>query len=108
MATQKLYVFKNTDKDHENQPDMRICIKDGNDDLMDVGALWKEESPQGNTYLSGKMSDGYKDREAHWIMSETEKKYAKAYEREMDVEEDDDDGLDYPDDEDITPEDIPF
>lgn len=107
MATRKFYVFRNTNKESEKAPDYRMCICDKDDELQSVGALWKQKGPK-STYLSGKLDDGYKDREGNWIVSDTEKKQADSYRRnQSDDEPETDDGIDYPD-EDITPDDIPF
>jgi len=111
MATRSFYVFKNTNKENEDQPDYRICTEDDNEDLVDIGAMWKRTSPKGNTYLSGKLSDGYQDNDGFWFMTDTEKKAADKFIRQNDNDQEegegDDDIMDYPD-EDIAPEDIPF
>lgn len=112
MATKTFMIFRNTDKKSENSPDYRLCIRSGEDEegMLTVGALWKKQGPN-STYLSGKLDDAYQDKEGMWMMTDTEKKQAESYRRtnkksiSEDVEEPQ---VDYPEDEDITPEDIPF
>jgi len=53
-------LMKNTKKTADNQPDYRISFK-ADDTFVEGGACWKKQDKNGNTYLSCKLSDEYKD-----------------------------------------------
>ncbi len=52
--------MKNTKKETDTQPDYRISFKDG-DTFYEGGAGWKKQDKNGNTYISCKLSDIWKD-----------------------------------------------
>lgn len=64
-----LAIFKNNYKDNENQPDFKIMAKNG-DELKEVGAAWKKQDKNGNTFLSGKLQEQYGEKPGFEIVEE--------------------------------------
>jgi len=61
MENIKLFnLQKNTQKKDDKQPDYRISFKE-KDTFIEGGACWKKQDKNGNTYLSCKLSDEWKD-----------------------------------------------
>lgn len=59
-------LHKATKKEKESQPDYRISFKT-NDSFVQGGACWKKQDKNGNTYLSCKLADDYKESKGYHI-----------------------------------------
>lgn len=53
-------IQKNNHKEKDSQPDYRLSFKI-EDTFVEGGACWKKQDKNGNTYISCKLGDSYKD-----------------------------------------------
>jgi hypothetical protein len=96
-----------THTDKENAPDYVLKAndhtKDGKKNLVEIGAAWINQGPYGE-YLDCKLGGKYSEN--FWLMSDAE--FAKESMKSGSEKKHEGEELDYPEDEDITPESLPF
>lgn len=61
--------MKSDKEGNDKAPDYRISGRD-EDDFVEVGACWKKVDKNGNSYLSCKLRDEYKDKPGYEIVKE--------------------------------------
>lgn len=90
----KIYLQQNFNKTSENQPDFRLkLIPEGDGaEFVEIGALWKTKSEKG---YSGKLNENVK-----LFVEESQARPQAPVQKETAIE--------YPEEEEINPDDIPF
>lgn len=66
----KFFDLHKNKKEKDNQPDYKISFKT-NDTFVEGGACWKKQDKNGNTYLSCKLGDAYKERKGYNIAEDS-------------------------------------